>query len=62
MNYLGKYSQMPPTFEKLKKLELILEKGGYSLERDLGLILQCDYFAYDVTPYDVITFASTGCD
>lgn len=62
MNYLGKYLQMPPTFEKLKKLELILEKEGYSLERDLGLILQCDYFAYDVTPYDVITFASTGCD
>ncbi|WP_144460738.1 hypothetical protein [Siminovitchia fortis] len=62
MNYLGKYSQMPPTFEKLKKLELILEKEGYFLERDLGLIFQSDYFAYDVTPYDVITFASTGCD
>ncbi|WP_154654438.1 hypothetical protein [Siminovitchia fordii] len=57
-----KVSQMPPTVEKLKKLEMDLEKEGYSLDRDLGFILQSDFFAYDATPYDVITFASAGCD
>lgn len=62
MRYLGKHLKMPPTFEKLKKLEEILKKEGYSFDRDLCLILQSDYFAYDVTPYDVIPFARTGCD
>ncbi|GIN91702.1 hypothetical protein J22TS1_27530 [Siminovitchia terrae] len=62
MNHLGKYSQMPPTFNKLKSLEAVLETEGFSLDRDLGLILQSDYCAYDITPYDVITFASTGSD
>lgn len=62
MSHLGKYEQMPLTFEKLKKLEVVLEKEGYSLDEDLGLILQSDYYSYSVTPYDVITFASIGCD
>ncbi|RFU63082.1 hypothetical protein D0463_12540 [Bacillus sp. V59.32b] len=52
MSYLGKYMQMPPTFEKLKKLEKVLKKEAYSLDTDLCLILQFDYFAYDVTPYN----------
>ncbi|WP_062050417.1 hypothetical protein [Bacillus sp. JCM 19034] len=62
MTNLGKYKQMPPTLEKLIKLERELEKEGYSLDRDLCFILQTEYFAYDVTPYDVITFASIGSD
>lgn len=62
MNHLGKYVKMPPTIELLKELENILVKEGYSLDLDFGLILESDYFAYDVTPYDVIPFASTGCD
>ncbi|MGE8205374.1 hypothetical protein ACQKP0_12475 [Heyndrickxia sp. NPDC080065] len=61
MSNLGKYEQMPLTFEKLKKLEMVLEQEGYSLD-DLGLFLESDYDPYIVTPYDVITFASIGCD
>ena len=59
---LGKYLKMPSTFEKLRKLEEVLSKEGYSLGEDLGLQLNADHFAYDVTPYDVITFANTGMD
>ncbi|KYD07950.1 hypothetical protein [Heyndrickxia sporothermodurans] len=62
MSYLGKYKQMPLTFEKLKRLDVHLKEEGYSLDNDLGLILHSDYYSYFVTPYDVITFASIGCD
>lgn len=58
---LGKYLEMPTTFEKLRKAEEILEKEGHSLE-ELDLNLEFGRIAYDVTPYDVITFASTGMD
>lgn len=58
---LGKYEKMPYTFEQLKKLEEMLNKEGCSLE-DLDLCIEAERFAYDVTPYDVITFASTGMD
>jgi hypothetical protein len=62
MNYLGKYKQLPETIEKLIEFEIELQKEGYSLDRELNLIIQSDYFAYNVTPYDVVPFASTGCD
>lgn len=62
MDYLGKYTQMPPAFKKLLVLERELEKEGYSLDRELSLVLHSDFFAYDVTPFDVITFADTGSD
>ncbi|WP_336866250.1 hypothetical protein [Peribacillus frigoritolerans] len=61
MGYLGKYLKMPPTIEKLNKLEKDIEKEGYSLG-DLSLFLEFDFSPYENTPYDVITFASTGCD
>ncbi|MDQ0862303.1 hypothetical protein [Bacillus sp. V2I10] len=59
---LGKYLKMSSTFEQLRKLEEILKKEGDSLGEDLNLFLHSERFAYDVTPYDVITFASTGMD
>jgi hypothetical protein len=62
MNYLGKYKQLPETIEKLIEFEIELQKEGYSLDRELNFIIQTDYFAYNVTPYDVVPFASTGCD
>jgi hypothetical protein len=62
MNYLGIYKQLPETIEKLIEFEIELQKEGYSLDRELNLIIQSDYFAYNVTPYDVVPFASTGCD
>ena len=52
---------MPPTIEKLHKLDKEIEKKGYSLG-DLSLFLEFDFSPYESTPYDVITFASTGCD
>ncbi|TDL92062.1 hypothetical protein E2R55_03075 [Vibrio vulnificus] len=61
MGYLGKYLKMPPTIEKLNNLEKDIEKEGYSLG-DLSLFLEFDFSPYENTPYDVITFASTGCD
>ncbi|MGG0288416.1 hypothetical protein ABEY41_25625 [Peribacillus butanolivorans] len=61
MGYLGKYLKMPPTIEKLNKLEKDIENEGYSLG-DLSLFLEFDFSPYENTPYDVITFASTGCD
>ena len=61
MNNLGKYKQMPPTFQKLQKLQGELEKEGYSLD-SLGLMLDTEDLSYYVTPCDVITFASTGSD
>ncbi|MDM5296372.1 hypothetical protein QUF81_25145 [Peribacillus simplex] len=61
MGYIGKYLKMPPTIEKLNKLEKEIEKDGYSLG-DLSLFLESDFSPYENTPYDVITFASTGCD
>ena len=61
MNNLGKYKQMPPTFQKLLKLQGDLEAEGYSLET-LGLMLDTEDLSYYVTPCDVITFASTGQD
>ncbi|MFE0503891.1 hypothetical protein ACWF7H_29430 [Peribacillus butanolivorans] len=62
MSYLGKYLKMPPTFEKLQKLEKVIEKEGYSLDGDLSLCLQLDFPHYEVTPYDAIPFANIGCD
>ncbi|MFF2291131.1 hypothetical protein [Peribacillus butanolivorans] len=61
MGYLGKYLKMPPTIEKLNKLEKDIENEGYSLG-ELSLFLEFDFTPYENTPYDVITFASTGCD
>ena len=61
MNNLGHYKQMPPTFQKLRKLQADLELEGYSLE-SLGLMLDTEDLSYYVTPCDVITFASTGQD
>ncbi|MCT4476537.1 hypothetical protein [Peribacillus sp. NPDC101480] len=61
MSYLGKYLKMPPTIEKLHKLEKEIEKEGHSLS-DLSLYLEFDFSPYENTPYDVITFASTGVD
>ncbi|MGG0412245.1 hypothetical protein [Peribacillus simplex] len=61
MSHLGKYLKMPPTFEKLQKLEEVIEKEGYSL-CDLDLCLQLDFPHYEMTPYDVIPFANIGCD
>ncbi|WP_144528127.1 hypothetical protein [Peribacillus simplex] len=62
MSYLGKYLKMPPTFEKLQKLEKVIEKEGYSLDSDLSLCLQLDFPHYEITPYDVLPFANIGCD
>ncbi|MFF2589651.1 hypothetical protein ACFVSS_17500 [Peribacillus butanolivorans] len=61
MSYLGKYLKMPPTIEKLHKLDKEIEKEGYSLS-ELSLYLEFDFSPYENTPYDVITFASTGVD
>ncbi|PJN86848.1 hypothetical protein [Bacillus sp. mrc49] len=61
MSYLGKYLNMPPTIDKLHTLEKEIEKKGYSLS-DLSLYLEFDFSPYETTPYDVITFASTGVD
>ncbi|WP_142244678.1 hypothetical protein [Peribacillus simplex] len=61
MSYLGKYMKMPPTFEKLQKLEKVIEKEGYSLA-DLSLYLQVNFPHYEITPCDVIPFANIGCD
>lgn len=61
MSYLGKYLKMPPTIEKLHKLEKEIEKEGHSLS-ELSLYLEFDFSPYENTPYDVITFASTGVD
>ncbi|MCK2000342.1 hypothetical protein MZM54_02925 [[Brevibacterium] frigoritolerans] len=58
---LGKYVKMPSTIEQLLQLEENLEKEDCSLG-DLDLFIEPERFAYDVTPYDVITFASTGMD
>lgn len=58
---LGKYLKMPFTIELLKKLEEILNKEGCSLD-DLDLCIATERVSYDATPYDVITFASTGMD
>jgi hypothetical protein len=55
------YKQMPPTFQKLQKLQDNLEEDGYSLD-SLGLMLDTEDQNYFVTPCDVITFASTGSD
>jgi hypothetical protein len=52
---------MPPTIEKLHKLEREIEKEGHSLS-DLSLYLEFNFSPYENTPYDVITFASTGVD
>ncbi|MBM6619158.1 hypothetical protein [Bacillus suaedaesalsae] len=62
MQFVGKYKQLPQIFKRLLRLEKALLKEGYSLDQELSLVLQTDYFYYDITPYDVITFASTGCD
>ncbi|WP_214779912.1 hypothetical protein [Bacillus sp. ISL-45] len=43
-------------------MEKELESHGYSLDRELSLVLRSDFFAYNVTPFDVITFADTGSD
>lgn len=61
MNNFGEFKQMPPTLQKLQKLQSDLEKEGYSLDA-LGLMLDTEDHSYYVTPCDVITFASTGVD
>lgn len=61
MDIVRHYKQMPPTFQKLQKLQDNLEEDGYSLD-SLGLMLDTEDQNYFVTPCDVITFASTGSD
>ncbi|TKH08269.1 hypothetical protein FC678_20760 [Peribacillus simplex] len=48
MSYLGKYLKMPPTIEKLHKLEKEIEKEGHSLS-DLSLYLEFDFSPYENT-------------
>jgi hypothetical protein len=57
---LGQYKQIPPTLQKLQKLQDDLEKEGYSLD-SLGIIMDMEEQSF-VTPCDSITFASTGQD
>lgn len=61
INY-GKYVNLPPTLVRLAELDKKLKKEGYSLDMDISLCLHEERYAYDVTPYDVITFASIGAD
>ncbi|WP_407406242.1 hypothetical protein [Peribacillus sp.] len=62
MNVLGKYKEFPHALQALTKLDQDLQKEGYSLFDQLSLFLQDDDYSYDVTPYDVIPFASIGAD
>ncbi|MEW9673904.1 hypothetical protein [Ammoniphilus sp. 3BR4] len=50
------------SIEKLIQLEKELKQQGLSLDRNLSLIIENQTFRYETTPYDVITFASTGGD
>ena len=50
------------SIEKLIQLENELKQMGLSLDRNLSLIIADETFRYETTPYDVLTFASTGGD
>ena len=59
---IGKYTNRPQIFNQLIEIDQLLEQEGYSLNDNLGFILELDEFSYECTPYDVITFATIGCD
>lgn len=54
--------KMPKLYNQLKTLEKKLQKEGYSLFDQFGLLLSEDVTHYQVTPLDVIPFGSIGVD
>lgn len=62
MDFLGKYKEFPQALQMLTNIDLDLQKEGVSLFDQLSLFLLDEGYAYDVTPYDVIPFASIGAD
>ncbi|PJK16957.1 hypothetical protein CQS04_07325 [Chryseomicrobium excrementi] len=54
--------KMPKLYNQLKTLDKKLQKEGYSLFDQFGLLLSEDVTHYQVTPLDVIPFGSIGVD
>ncbi|WP_421617085.1 hypothetical protein ACAF76_018170 [Brevibacillus sp. TJ4] len=61
-DYYGRYHFVPKTIEMLLEFETKLSKSGYSLDRELGLIMEQEDIRYMSTPPDVIPFARAGVD
>ncbi|HZG18016.1 MAG TPA: hypothetical protein VE710_23845 [Candidatus Bathyarchaeia archaeon] len=61
-DYYGRYHTLPQTIERLLEFEKELSERGYSLDLDLGLIMEEEDIRYMATPPDVIPFARPGAD